>query len=186
MTTPIQTDRLTLRAPTEDDLDALMPVFGDARVMRYIGDGTPRSREQVLERLGRKIRVLADHGVTIWTAEARVDLPAIEGRPAIPAGTVVGDCGCIPIAWQGPEFELGYRLRHDAWGRGLATEAARAAAEHAFAATDLDRLVGVTFLDNLASQRVLVKAGFEPRGETDRWYDARLAWFERLRRGNGE
>jgi len=181
MTTPILTDRLTLRAPLESDLDALMLVFADPRVMRYIGDGSPRPREMVLERLGRKLKSLADHGLTIWTVETRVDLPAVGERAALPAGTVVGDCGCIPIAWQGPEFELGYRLRYDAWGRGIATEAARAAADHAFDATDLDRLVGVTFPDNHASRRVLMKAGFEPRGETDRWYATRLAWFERRR-----
>ncbi|MEZ6317185.1 MAG: GNAT family N-acetyltransferase [Phycisphaerales bacterium] len=148
MTPPILTDRLALRAPLESDLDALMLVFGDPRVMRYIGDGTPRSREQVLERLGRKIRSLADHAVTIWTVETRVDLPAMGERPAIPTGTVVGDCGCIPAAWTGPEFELGYRLRYDAWGRGIATEAARAAAEHVFGVTELDRLVGLTFPEN--------------------------------------
>ena len=60
--------------------------------------------------------------------------------------------------------ELGYWLGPSHWGRGYATEAARALAEHAFAATDIARLEGRVFAWNPASCRVLEKAGFRREG----------------------
>lgn len=181
MTDPIHTPRLALLAPEPGHLDALAVVLADPRVMRYVGDGLPRPQAKTAQSLERRIACLLERGVTIRTVLTRVDLPAAGERPAIPAGTVVGDCGVIPIAWQGPGLELLYRFQPDAWGRGLATEAASAAADDAFVKTDADGLIGLVHPENTPSRRVLERCGFTFRGETDRWYGVRLHWLERLR-----
>jgi RimJ/RimL family protein N-acetyltransferase len=64
----------------------------------------------------------------------------------------------------GPEIEVGYHLAQFAWGKGFATEAARATIEHGFRVLDLDQLVSVVFPENFASQRVLEKSGMTYRG----------------------
>lgn len=155
----LTTQRLILREPIEGDAEALhAAVFGDPVAMRYIGDGSPRTVEQVRSSQHRKIDCLTKHGVTLWTVILRE------------TGEVVGDCGVIPIAWQGPAFELAYRFGKMAWGQGLATEAGRAALTHAWEATDLPEITGVTDLRNDASQRVLTKLGFEDLGTTTAYY----------------
>jgi RimJ/RimL family protein N-acetyltransferase len=97
---------------------------------------------------------------------------------------VIGDCGLIPIPFsgqggkRGPDIELGYRLGAAHWGRGYATEAARAVLKFGIEDLGLDRIVAVTHPENHASKRVLVKTGFSDRGLTDRYYDHMTHLFE--------
>lgn len=170
----IRTERLILRAPRMDDAEPLMAVFGDPRAMRYISHGTTRSIDEVRASLEKKVRCLADHGVTLFTLIER------------DSGDIIGDCGIIPIDWTEPEFELAYRLRPSAWGRGYATEAGIAAMDHAWRETGLDTVYAVTDLDNFASQRVLTKIGFTDDGVTDKYYDASLRFFRFDRPANNQ
>jgi len=71
----------------------------------------------------------------------------------------------------GPEVEIAYYLGRAAWGRGLATEIARALVAHAFADLGIDRVVAVVRPENTASQRVLGKAGLRFEREAGH-YDA--------------
>jgi RimJ/RimL family protein N-acetyltransferase len=64
----------------------------------------------------------------------------------------------------GGDVEVAYRLARSAWGLGIATEAAGALVAHALGPLALARVVAVTYPENLASQRVLDKLGFERRG----------------------
>lgn len=150
-------------------------VFGDPLAMRYIGNGSPRTLEQIEFSVRRKIRCLAEHGITMFTVIERE------------TEAIIGDCGVIPVAWQGTEFELGYRLAASAWGKGYATEAGRAALEAAWKRTGLDQVMAVTDLRNNASQRVLAKLGFADRGETTAYYNGeRLRWFTIDRPANNQ
>jgi len=162
-----QTDRLTLRVPSMDDADVLASYWSDPETMKYIGkDGSGWTREQVVVRIERAIRFCAEHGMTFWTV--------VENE----TGTVIGQGGLVPIDFNGPEIELGYRLGRAHWGKGYATEISRASAAYAFETLGLDRLIAVSDPENLASRRVLVKAGFEERGETDRYYETMCVLFE--------
>jgi RimJ/RimL family protein N-acetyltransferase len=67
----------------------------------------------------------------------------------------------------GDDVEVAYRLTRPAWGRGIATEAAGALVNHALGALALPRVVAVTYPDNVTSERVLDKLGFERRGFTE-------------------
>jgi RimJ/RimL family protein N-acetyltransferase len=120
--------------------------------MRYIGSrgGTP---EQIVERVRQRID--ADHGpLGWWLIEDSAD------------GGFRGVAALLPMP-DGVDVELAYRLARAAWGRGIATEAATALVEQAFARAGLPRIVGVTFPENAASQRVLEKVGFRYDGMAD-------------------
>ncbi len=62
------------------------------------------------------------------------------------------------------QAELGYWLGEDFWGRGIATAAVKAFSDHIFANTELARIFATPFCDNMASRRVLIKAGFQLEG----------------------
>ncbi|MEO1583274.1 MAG: GNAT family N-acetyltransferase [Planctomycetota bacterium] len=170
----IRTDRLILREPRMGDAEPLMAIFGDPEAMRYITQGRTRSLEQVRESMQKRIDCLDAHGFTLWTVVLA------------DTNQVIGDCGIIPIDWTGPEFELAYRFVPSVWGRGYATEAGIAAMEHAWHASTLGTIFGVTDLDNTASQRVLTKIGFADLGTTDRYYDAELRLFRLDRPANNQ
>ena len=160
------TERLILREPMDSDAELLhAAVFGDPAAMRYIGDGSVRSLEMVRASVEKRRRCLDEHGVTLWTVLRR------------DTGGVIGDCGVIPIDWRWPEFELAYRYTPSAWGHGFATEAGAAAMDHAWRASTLPVIYGVTDPENLASQRVLGKLGFLDLGTTDRYYGETLRYF---------
>ena len=95
MIAPVTTERLLLRAPVASDAEALMAVFGDPEAMRYIGDGSVRTIDKVRDSIDRRLEIARELGVTMLTVERR------------DTGAIIGDCGVIPIAWAGPELELG-------------------------------------------------------------------------------
>lgn len=160
MTIVATSQRLALRVPSMDDLDALAAMWADPETMRYIGKGLTWSRDEVAARIERAVRSHAERCMTFWTM-VRHD------------GLVLGQGGVVPIDFDGPEIELGYRLGRAHWGCGYATETARLARNHAFGALGVERLVAVTYPANLASRRVLAKVGFRETGETDKYYGVR-------------
>jgi ribosomal-protein-alanine N-acetyltransferase len=76
-------------------------------------------------------------------------------------GLAVGAIGYVPGSdIERYSAEIGYWLGEELWGRGIVTEAVILVSEHAFARTNLLRLFALPFADNLASARVLEKAGY--------------------------
>jgi RimJ/RimL family protein N-acetyltransferase len=143
------TARLLLRPLRDEDLDALAEVYRHPLVMRWIGSHT---REDV----GREIALQREHQMSLgWS------FWAVEDRST---ARMIGDCGLQPLEHHGPEVELGYDLHPDTWGRGLATEAARAVMDQAFGRLGIDRVMAVVKPDNVASRRVLEKAGLHRAG----------------------
>jgi ribosomal-protein-alanine N-acetyltransferase len=97
--------------------------------------------------------------------------------------SVLGRSGCLNFAENGAA-ELGYRVAQHAAGRGVATAAVRELCRLAAARHGLRTLRAVTSRENVASQKVLVKAGFVPTGPADpahlggkpgTWYQRDLA-----------
>lgn len=165
-----ETDRLSLCVPCAADVDALAGYWGDPETMKYLGkNGKVWTREQVVERVERGARYCSERGMTFWTAVEKA------------TGTVIGQGGLVPIAFDGDEVELGYRLGKDHWGKGYATELAKASAAYGFGALGFDRLVAVSYAENEGSRKVLGKVGFVERGMTDLYYDVRLMLFEMVK-----
>jgi RimJ/RimL family protein N-acetyltransferase len=146
----VETDRLVLRRFTEADVDNLFDLDSDPEVMRFLTGGKPTSRDAILnETLPRFLDYYERFaGFGFWAA--------IEKS----TGEFVGWFEFRPREGAGPdEVELGYRLRRSAWGRGYATEGARALIRKGFADLGVRRVVATTYQDNVASQRVMEKAG---------------------------
>ena len=121
-------------------------LYGDPGAMRYAG-GASSDVDASLSRLERFIDHQERHGFSFWAVVER------------DSSAVIGDAGLVHLAFRGPEVEVGYRLKSPFWGKGYATEAARAWIAHGLEQLRLDRIVGVTHPENVASQRVLEKAG---------------------------
>ena len=158
------TARLALREFTGDDVDDLVDLDGDPRVMRYIGDGSVGTRATCEAGIERVLARYAEGtGLGVWRAARRDD------------GRFVGWVSLKPCG-DSPDIEVGYRLMHDAWGQGFATELARAMLARGFEEVGLERIIGVTHPENFASQRVLVKAGMRDEG-FGRYYGRDLRLF---------
>jgi RimJ/RimL family protein N-acetyltransferase len=143
-----EAQRVFLRPFHIADLDAMAEVFGDPEVMRF-GPG-PQPREWVQRWLrGCLEDYYQKWGFGLWAVVHKPDR------------RVIGFCGLTRFddVDGRPEIELGYRLARAFWGRGLATEAARAARNYAFAVLALPRLVALIDPRNGASIRVAEKGG---------------------------
>lgn len=144
----LQSERLLLRPLERADADALYAVFGDPEVMRFSLHGplvSPAHCEALIdENRNRQARL----GYSFWGVVER------------DSGRLVGTCGLAEFVFALGEIELAYRLRRDRWGRGYASEAARAALAHAFGPLALPRVVAAVEPANTASVRVIEKCGF--------------------------
>jgi RimJ/RimL family protein N-acetyltransferase/protein-L-isoaspartate O-methyltransferase len=152
---------------TPDDLDDLVAVYQHPAVARWIG---VHGRDDVARDLSRFVE---------WARTLGHSMLAVEERAS---GRFLGDCGLQPFEHRGPEVELGYDLHPDAWGRGIATEAARAVVADGLARLDVDRLVAVIRPDNHGSRRVLEKTGFH-RVRDQQAYGIPMIRYELLRSG---
>ncbi len=137
----LDSERLTLRALALDDVDELVALDSDPEVMRYITGGRPTPRSEVEETVRRSL----GHR---WVAFDRS------------SGAFVGWFGLRPSAPEG-ELELGYRLRREAWGQGLATEGSQAMLTLAFVELGASRVWGQTMTVNAASRRVMERCGLQ-------------------------
>src|SRR4029079_2707850 len=146
------TERLILREMRADDVDPLLDVFGDERVMAAFAS-RPFDRRAMESWVARNLEHQRDHGYGLFTLVDKADR------------TVIGDCG---LEHMDIGAEIGYDLRADRWGRGLATEAACAVRDYAFAALHLPRLVSLVRVGNTSSRRGAGEGGGGARGELHR------------------
>jgi RimJ/RimL family protein N-acetyltransferase len=146
----LETDRLVLRRFTHDDVDDLVELDGDPAVMRFITGGRPTPREEieheVLPAFLRYYERFAGYG--FWAAVEKSGGRFVGWFHFRPAPGAPHD-----------EVELGYRLHRSAWGKGYATEGSRALIDKGFAELGVRRVVASTMVVNVASRRVMEKAG---------------------------
>lgn len=142
----IETSRLILREFMREDGDALALVLSDPVAMRFYPAAFDRAGvEQWIE---RNIQRYADNGHGLWAMVLTSN------------GEMIGDCGLTVQSVDGEcEIEIGYHLRRDLWGQGLATEAARACRDYGFERLPVDRLISLIRPENLPSRRVAEKNG---------------------------
>lgn len=160
----LQTLRLDVREFVPEDVEDVVRLDADPRVMKYIADGRVHSREATIAlfpRILRYPRLYADLG--IWRASRR------------DTGAFIGWFS-LKYAGKSSDIEIGYRLLPDAWGLGFATEGAAAMRDYGFDDLGLQRIIGVTHPGNRASQHVLRKVGMVDEG-WGRYYDRRLRLF---------
>jgi RimJ/RimL family protein N-acetyltransferase len=146
----LETERLVLRQFAHDDIENLVELDGDPEVMRFINGGRPTPRDEIENDvlpafLGYYERYA---GYGFWAAVERA------------TGRFIGWFHFWPAEGAPPgEVELGYRLRRSAWGKGYATEGSRALIDKGFSELGVRRVVASTMVVNVASRRVMEKAG---------------------------
>ena len=148
MTVPlIDTARLTLRLPQMEDAGPMLEIHQDPAVVKYVLLGNAQGG---LTAAWRSVAMMVGHwhlrGYGQWTVVDRA------------TGAVVGRVGLwYPEGW--PGVELGWIIRRERWGEGLATEAAEAALDWAWNHVDTDHIISIIQPENLRSVRVAEKIG---------------------------
>lgn len=162
MREPIRTERLVLRDITEADAELLFELDSDPDVMRFVSARPAVGVEAYRERTRNVYLPLQAHawfGIYL-VFERAAFLGWAFVRPA------PGHLFARELSWtREDEIEIGYRLRREVWGRGIATEAAAPLVEIALADPATASVVACTRIDNLASLRVLEKLELERTGE---------------------
>ena len=154
MTSQLDTPRLTLRQFQESDLDAYASMCANPEVMRFIGAGEPLSRKEAWRELAFFLGHWRLRGYGMWALEHST------------SGQLIGRAGFInPEGW--PGFELGWLLDRDYWGEGYATEAARAALQHAFDDLEREHVISLIYPENSRSIRVAERLGQTLERETE-------------------
>lgn len=144
----METERLIMRRWREADRRPFAELNADPEVMEHFP--APLTREQSDAMVDRIESAFDEHGYGLWALEVRA------------TGEFVGFTG---LAWQTfearftPALEVGWRLARSAWGRGYASEAARAAIGYGFGPAGQDELVSMTAVANLRSRAVMERLG---------------------------
>ncbi|GAA1685341.1 GNAT family N-acetyltransferase [Kribbella yunnanensis] len=167
-----ETDRLLVRDWAPADGDRVFDIYRRWEVARWLG-ADPKvmadrdTANRVIDRWNERNQ---DPTYGVWAVHERA------------TDTVAGTVLLVPLpdpsdgtAARG-EVEVGWHFHPDAWGRGLATEAARGAIGHGFKA-GLAQIYAVVRPDNAASLAVCHRLGMRSLGRTTRWYDAELESF---------
>lgn len=168
MTIFLETKRLILKQHELADFDNLLALRSDPDVMKYIGDGSTHTEEQVKRFLNTTIPYQEKHGIGFCSVFEKE------------SGNFIGQAGLFHLGYadEQPEIEIAHRLHKACWGKGYATELAKALIRWGFDHLSVDKLIAVVDPANVASQKVLKKAELDFRGKR-KWYDGReLIWFE--------
>jgi ribosomal-protein-alanine N-acetyltransferase len=144
----LSTPRLILRAATENDIPVLQErVFGDSEVMRYAFAGVPMAGGET----EHFMRAHFTFGVSL------IGIATLTEKPD---GNVIGIAGLSPCgALGGDDFEMGFVLARQAWGRGIATEIGEAQLAFGFDRLGCGRLLGLVEPRNAQSIHVLETLG---------------------------
>ncbi|MCB0529082.1 MAG: GNAT family N-acetyltransferase [Saprospiraceae bacterium] len=176
----IETERLLMRELTDADAPGLFALDSDPEVHRYLGNKPVKSLQASEDIVRHVRRQYAENGIGRW---AVIDKKTMDF-----------------IGWSGLKYEtnlragaryydLGYRIRRQYWGQGIATETAVESLKYGFKKLDLPRICAAAHRENTASNKILIKTGFrlietfEYDGAVHNWYELERAdWEEKSRR----
>ena len=148
----VHTDRLLLAPLTPADIDELFAVQSDARTWQHLPSARPTNRSTAEQTVQSAIGSRVRFGLGAWSVRVGPD-----GVGDLPAGMFLGSGGVTMSA--GGTWNLGYRLTPECWGRGLATEVARAAVDAASRVRPETAVTGRVLTNNPASAAVLRRVG---------------------------
>lgn len=144
----LETPRLFLRRWRDEDRSPFADLNADPVVMEHFpAPLSPAESDALVDRITAGLEA---RGWGLWAVEVRE------------TGAFIGFVGLNPATFDAPftpAVEVGWRLAHDAWGRGYATEGARAALDVGFDQNGLDEIVSFTTHGNVRSRRVMERLG---------------------------
>ena len=153
----METTRLLLRPMQAEDIDDLLRIFADPKVMAAF-DSVPFDRQQMTQWLHRNLDHQTEYGYGLFSVIFKAN------------GELIGDCGLEIMEMEGVQVaELGYDFCSEYWNQGFATEAATAVRDYAFNVLGLPQLISLVRVGNGASQRVAEKTGMTRMCEFERY-----------------
>lgn len=144
----LETERLMLCPWQSSDWTVFRPIATDREVMRYINGGTPWEDEAIRRFVEKQVERYDQEGFCRWKLIEKA------------SEELIGFCG-LGIWRDCPDLEIGWWLARRCWGRGLATEAARASLHDIFARVNPERVISIARQANAASLNVMRKIGLE-------------------------
>lgn len=147
----IETDRLILRELTHTDVDGMFQLDSDVDVHRYLGKKPITKKSQAEANIKTIRQQYHDHGIGRW---AMINKTTQEFM-----GWVGLKLNTTPINNHNNFYDIGYRIIKHFWGQGYATESAKAVLNYGFNTLRLNKIYGITELNNQASHQVLLKIG---------------------------
>jgi len=144
----LDTPRLILRAWQDSDRAAFAQINRDPDVMKYLGPLLTRAQSDAA--IDQQIKLMGHGEPAFWATEYK------------DSGHLIGCIGIKRVSFQAhftPCFEIGWRLGSAFWGRGLASEGAKATLDYSFEHWDMAKIMSFTVPANLASQGVMRKIG---------------------------
>jgi ribosomal-protein-alanine N-acetyltransferase len=142
----LETERLYLRRLQLSDEDVIARMYLDFEVMRYIGRGVIIPKKYVIKSIEIWIEYESKFGFSNWAIVNKEN------------DELIGKCGYNWLS-DNSDIEISYILDKPYWGKGLATEIARAALDHGFKNLGFKRVVGLVYPQNTQSAKVLKKIG---------------------------
>jgi [ribosomal protein S5]-alanine N-acetyltransferase len=161
----LTTDRLVLREWLPDDAGEALTVYGDDEIARWL---TPALNQVPDEPTMRSV-------LREWIDDADAKIPPYGHWAVIRRedDRLVGGVSLRPLPPYKEDIEVAWQLARDCWGRGYATEAARALADWAFS-QGAEELIAVVRPRNQRAAAMARRLGMEWTGETDKYYGIRL------------
>lgn len=171
----LETERLILREIIPEDENAFFDMDSDPEVHRFLGNDPVKSKEQIKDVIVFIRKQYLENGIGRWAV--------IEKE----TNTFIGWCGLKyfteTINKHIHIYDLGYRFAQKHWGKGYATEAAKACIDYGFNKMDLKEIYAMTDSRNLNSNNVLKKLGFnfiekfDYDGDESDWFKlSRVDW----------
>lgn len=157
----LETERLILRDWREGDVEPFLRLTNTPAVMRWLGGVMDEVGQRAA--LGRIEAYRREHGHTFWLVERKSDGGHL-------CSELLGFCGlkrCNQVGGPIGDFEIGWRLREDAWGRRYAREAAEASMRAGFETFGAPHMVALTVQANAASWRLMERLGMRRRPDLD-------------------
>lgn len=148
MTQVFETARLICRRWVTLDLDALFSVYSDIEGSRWVGDGTPITRQECEDWLQVTLKNYATRGYGMFALDQK------------DSGQTIGFCGLVhPSNQIEPEAKYAFLRSH--WGLGYASEALPVLLDYGASKHGLTRIIATVAEPHVVSQRVLVRAGMK-------------------------
>jgi len=174
MTILLETERLIIRSwIPDDDAEQVFAIYSNPEVTYFLGSAAPvasikSQRQRLIDSIERYKRL--NNGTGAWAI--------VEKATAVIAGTILlkqlPDYHGLPTQ----DYEVGWHLRRDVWGKGYATEAGQAMLDYGFNVLRLPVIYAVVKPENHASIRVTQRLGMKPVGLTKKYYGIELLLFQ--------
>ena len=151
----LETERLVFVNYTEDDIHFLEQMLSNPNMVRYIGNGSVRNKEQTIkffEWIVGHYKINDNYGLKILKDKE--------------TGDYIGHAGLVPQTIEGEQYiEVGYWIEENYWGKGYASEAAQALIKYGLTELKLPKIIALIQKGNIASEKVVIKNSMKKEKE---------------------